>query len=356
LKPQHREAPVKRKYADGRVVWYARYTDKRGRRRSAGTFALKRDAQAAIDAAYAIAADTTTFGSYFARWIELHPRADRTNATNRHRIERVLTVPVDGRPLEEWRMRDLRRRHTLQLVDHMLRVQGRATTGGIQILRALSAMAEDAITDELAESNPFRGVKIRANDPRAGRSRRPVRVFTFAEMHAFAACAGAYEALVRTPADTGMRLGEFLALRRSDLVDGAFRVTRTTHEGTILEGTKTDHGEPSAGRLVPCPPGLQELIRATPTRIDTDVLFPTPTGKMWRERNFYRDVWEPTRTASGMDIRPHEMRHSYISHLRAVGVDDADLAAMAGHRVETMLSTYTHALGQSFERVRDVIG
>jgi hypothetical protein len=37
-------------------------------------------------------------------------------------------------------------------------------------------------------------------------------------------------------------------------------------------------------------------------------------------------------------------------------VDDADLASMAGHRVETMLSAYTHALGQSFERVRDVIG
>ena len=27
-----------------------------------------------------------------------------------------------------------------------------------------------------------------------------------------------------------------------------------------------------------------------------------------------------------------------------------------GHRVETMLSTYTHALGQSFDRVRGVIG
>jgi hypothetical protein len=29
---------------------------------------------------------------------------------------------------------------------------------------------------------------------------------------------------------------------------------------------------------------------------------------------------------------------------------------MAGHRVETMLSKYTHALGLSFDRVRQVIG
>ena len=28
-------------------------------------------------------------------------------------------------------------------------------------------MAEDAITDEVADLNPFKGVRIRANDPRA---------------------------------------------------------------------------------------------------------------------------------------------------------------------------------------------
>ena len=50
------------------------------------------------------------------------------------------------------------------------------------------------------------------------------------------------------------------------------------------------------------------------------------------------------------------MRHSFVTHLRAAGIDDADLAAMAGHRVETMLSKYTHALGLSFDRVRQVIG
>ena len=63
---------------------------------------------------------------------------------------------------------------------------------------------------------------------------------------------------------------------------------------------------------------------------------------MWRERNFYRDVWKPTQEASGLDIRPHECRHSYVTHLRAAGVNDADLAEIAGHRVETMLARYTH--------------
>lgn len=85
---------------------------------------------------------------------------------------------------------------------------------------------------------------------------------------------------------------------------------------------------------------------------DCDLLFPTPRGRLWRERTFYRDLWKPTQEASGLDIRPHECRHSYVTHLRAAGVDDADLAEIAGHRIETMLARYTHALGGSFDAVR----
>jgi hypothetical protein len=43
------------------------------------------------------------------------------------------------------------------------------------------------------------------------------------------------------------------------------------------------------------------------------------------------------------------MRRSWISHLRAAGIDDADLADVAGYTVETMLGHYTHALKQSFD-------
>jgi hypothetical protein len=79
-------------------------------------------------------------------------------------------VKVEGIPLKDCPLRELRRRHTLALVDHMLRIEGRATTGAVGILRALSAMAEDAITDEVCDLNPFKGIRIRANDPRARRS------------------------------------------------------------------------------------------------------------------------------------------------------------------------------------------
>lgn len=89
---------------------------------------------------------------------------------------------------------------------------------------------------------------------------------------------------------------------------------------------------------------------------DCELIFTTPRGRMWRERTFYRDVWKPTQEASGLDIRPHECRHSYVTHLRAAEVRDADLAAITGHSVMMMLSRYTHPIGESFKSIRAAIG
>jgi integrase len=224
-----RESPIKRRNPSGKVVWVARYAGRDGKRRVAkptwnggrGTFDRKADAQRAIDEAYGLSDRPDTLGDYSATWTERHPRSERTNATNDHRISRVADVEIDGIALKDWPMRELRRRHALALVDHMLRVHGRATTGVVGILRSLSAMAEDAITDEVADLNPFKGVRVRANDPRAKKKPRPIRVFSFEEMHAFAKAAGRYEAMVRVFTDTGLRLGglrettsETLALHR----------------------------------------------------------------------------------------------------------------------------------------------
>jgi integrase len=178
-------------------------------------------------------------------------------------------------------------------------------------------------------------------------------------MHRFAQAAGRYEAMVRVFTDCGLRLGEVLPLRREDFDGETLQVRRTAHEGQILEGTKTDHGEPDTGRVVPVPATLAWMLEAqiNLNGPDCKLLFPTPRGRLWRERTFYRDVWKPTQEASGLDIRPHECRHSYVTHLRAVrNINDADLAQIAEHRVQTMLANYTHATDVSSEAIRSVIG
>jgi integrase len=376
------------------VVWVARYFDLDGRPRYAkprwnggkSTFARKGDAQRAIDEALeelfgGRAREPEKLGSYFETWPRLHPRSKRTDKTNSDRIGYVLDVEIEGRALREWEFDELRRRQVLALVDHMLRVEGRAAEGARGIISSLSAMAEDAIGDDAATDNAFMGVKLRANDPRIRKPPRRPRIWTFEQMREFAAGGRPgvraqtrrppdrrnrrrykqrerfypphdYEALILTPGYTGLRLGEFLALPSEDFDGRSFSFAFSAHEGELVESSEQKKHE----RTVPVPPTLAELILRRPPRIDTKLLYPTPTGKLWRERNFYRDVWVPAQIATGMDPTPHEFRHSYVTHLRAAGIDDADLAAVAGHTVETMISVYTHALERSHDKIRAVIG
>lgn len=94
---------------------------------------------------------------------------------------------------------------------------------------------------------------------------------------------------------------------------------------------------------------LEAQIRLkAPTAISSSRPLPAACGA---SANFYRDLWKPAQEASGLDLRPHECRHSYVTRLHAAGVNDADLAEIAGRRVETMLARDTHAVGHSFEVV-----
>jgi integrase len=379
---RRRESPIKRVNPSGKAVWVARYTARDGRRRvarppsnrSKGTFARRHEAQEAIDWAYEQEEKGVPemVGAYAETWIERHPRSPRTNRTNAGRVRQVLDVEVDGRPLRDWPFRELRRRHALELVGHMLEVQGRATTGAQNILRTLSAMTEDAITDEVGDLNWVRGVKVRTNDPRAQRQPRAARVLGFEQMHVFAAAAGPHEAAVRVISDCGLRLGELLGLERSDFDQDALSLRGSAHDGAFTPG---DQPTKKHVRRIPCPPSTVELIRGVPARIDTALLFPTPSGRLWWERNFYRDVWYPAQEAlagvastlpyaerrrlvaeRGLDFRPHDFRHSWVTHLRAAGVDPADLAEVAGHTVETATARYTHALRRSDEHIRRIVG
>lgn len=351
---QHRESPIKRRNPSGDVRWVARYTGPDGKRRSAGTFELKRDAQDAIDAAYETPRLGATVGEYVKTWTARHPRSERTNRTNDHRVSRVLDVRLEGRRLADWPLAQLRRRQVNDLVDHMLRKQGRSTTGAANVLRALSAMCEDAITDEVAGSNPFKGVRLRSNDPRAIKQARQARVWTFEQMHAFAAKAGEHEPMVRVLADCGLRVGELFALERAhvDLRGGEFKVTGSAWNGRVVGSSR----EKRHDRSGPIPPGCLALLRAMPVRIDSPWLFPTPTGRLWRYDNWRRDVWLPAVRAAGFAPTPQEFRHSWNSLLRAAGVDPADLAEMAGHSVQTATERYTHPLRRSYEQVRSVVG
>lgn len=387
-------APRKRKNPSGKTVWVARYPTKDGLYKSGGTFARKWDAQEAIVAAMnrewsatLLQAQDVTIGEYFATWLERHPRSPRTNRTNQSRISQRLDVEIDGVKLRDWPFAELRKKHAKDLMIHLLE-EGHAAQGANNILSVFSAMATDAIDDDVTETNPFLRVRVRANDSRVKKPPRPIRVWSWEQMREFAnnahrrryddgaptvAPAPEYRALLRAIVSLVPRINEIFGIPQ-ELVDrenGLIKIRWSVdpYDGSILDGVKTTHDKPLSqrelGRSTPLGPTLAQMIWEMPwptqkVRFPDDVeralLFATPSGRPWILNNFYRDVWIPTQEATGMDMRPHEARHSAETHLLAAGVDPADMALMAGHTVATMNARYRHPTQASFDRVRELVG
>jgi integrase len=161
-----------------------------------------------------------------------------------------------------------------------------------------------------------------------------------------------YEALLLTPGFTGLRLGEFLALKEAEFDGKAFHLHATVHEGELSASSPQKNHE----RSVPVPPTLAKLISRRPRPVESELLFPTPKGELWRESTSIEMSGCRQKLATGLDPTPHELRHSYVTNLRAARVDGRGPREIAGHEVETMIAVYTHALERSHERVRQIIG
>lgn len=383
------EHPLRRKNpVSGEIRWVARWTDRNDKRNVGwkdagirGTHAKRGPCKTPADdgnccAQHAIYAcyerdgnapkKVTTVGSYAETWLAMHPRSERTNFEHGKRLGKVLGVELEGVALRDWPMGDVSRWQCVLLVDVLLSQQGRATGGAQAILSTLSAMWQDALDDQFVKwANPFFGLRVRKDDPRAGRATRVPALLTWEQMYAIARAAGKHEPLIRAMSDCGLRKGEAFALQERDLklgqrcdelgcaADGPhLHVRRRAWRGTLYEGTKT------GVRISPLAPDLAAMLAARFPRpqMTTRLLFATSTGRVWQESNFHTDVWSRAVRDAGVKATPHDLRHGWVSYIRAAGVDVADAAAAAGHTVETASKVYTHSLGRSFEAMRAAVG
>src|SRR5688572_1344227 len=102
----------------------------------------------------------------------------------------------------------------------------------------------------------------------------------------------------------------------------------------MLRGTKTSRGirgkrREELGRLTLFPRALARLVDQTPSL--TGLLFPSPRGRVWAQRNFYRNVWEPAESRAGTEFTVCDLRHTFASTLAGAGVPVVEIAAYMGH-------------------------
>ena len=122
---------------------------------------------------------------------------------------------------------------------------------------------------------------------------------------------------------TGMRRGELLAARWSDL----------DMEQRTLRLTMTKNGHP---RTIPLAPEAMATIEALRSLSRGERILPISA-------NALRLAWERLKRRAGIkDLRFHDLRHEAISRLFEKGLNVPEVAVMSGHRDPRMLFRYTH--------------
>jgi len=347
-------------------LWLARYQAADGSIRQAGRFKRKRDAARAIaDASRGVDAEgeprSMTLLAFMGAWPERFPRHPRTTDSNLLRIRSYVLpyLPHGGDlPLTELK------RPMLRDVMAALLARGLAKGTIDGAFASLSAMLSDAVDDELLETNPARGFRVRPGDPRLRPVKPPQvrRAVPPAEVGAFMAFVEPrWRAICWAPFLTGARPGELFAMRRGEIDRHACLIY--LHEtvdryGNLEPGTKTTHhitDKARRGRWTLCPPTLVAMLDELPAA-DDDVVFRTPRGCVWSHRNFYRAAWRPAQLEAGTHFSLYDARHTFSSRLLAAGIPLVEVAAWMGHslraggaEVNMTSRTYAHATGEHRE-------
>ncbi len=130
---------------------------------------------------------------------------------------------------------------------------------------------------------------------------------------------------VRFAVETGMRMGEILALDWRH-VDLARRVA------TLLD---TKNGEV---RHVPLSTSAVRAISGLPRRLTESRVFWT-----WKRADSLENAWRrAVKVAELEDLRFHDLRHEAVSRLFERGLNPMEVASISGHKTLQMLKRYTH--------------
>jgi integrase len=226
--------------------------------------------------------------------------------------------------------------------------------------RVLNCALNDAVKWKKIASNPAKEV----SPPSPVRREMHVLDLEQAKVFLEAAKKSRYDCLLTLALVTGMRRGELLALRWSDVdFDRAqlsihrslsyFSDPKTGHHKFKEEKTKTAAGK----RLVSLPDFVidslwqhrkqqaEERLKCGDAWLDYDLVFCTQHGSYLDRMNVVRVFKKILKEAGLPDMRFHDLRHSAATILLSMGVNAKIVQELLGHGSITItLDVYSHVL------------
>lgn len=160
---------------------------------------------------------------------------------------------------------------------------------------------------------------------------------------------------------TGLRLGELLALEKTDADGQQIRVTKSCYDGKDADGKfarLTDTPKtPSSVRVIPVPKQLKPLVSALKKHGKSQYLINAKDGKVIAVRSYQRS-FELLLKRLGIPHRGfHALRHTFATRALECGMDVKTLSEILGHKnPSTTLLHYAHSLDEHKNAMMDKVG
>ena len=299
------------------------------------------------------------FSDYAEQWMKVH--SPRLALSTRERYTVAIahaTVGLGEVYVDALKAADVRR----WVIPHLKKYSAVTVNGWLRVLRQV---LDDAVGDGLLVRNPARAIKAFPEGRTQGRRARTLSIDEFrlfiAKVEELASndISEDVARMLLTVAWTGMRKGEVIALKWSDLVNGELRVERSVWKRQE-KSTKTDDPrriavvEPLRAVLAA---QRRWLLENQHPGLESGLMFPASlrqarggaTRRGVDKLSWYRSpnvlakpLAKVVKKGEGKisDISAHSLRRTWENLLRAAGVDQLVRRALAGWRTEKAQAIY----------------
>jgi integrase len=229
---------------------------------------------------------------------------------------------------------------------HHDRAKAGATTAAREAA-LLRAIMNDAVRDKIITDNPVPKALTRSS---TGQKHRPP---TDAELATILDTIGPrFRVAVAIAALGGLRIGEWKALRRSDLVrqaDGRYAVTIERQAQYVAGEWHVGPPKSAAGiRIWVAPDHLSQMIDDHLQNVGPfpgSLLFAPTSGADFIHDSTFRTPWDKARDAAGVRgiVREHDLRGYALTAIMVAGATLKETMAFGGHSTPAAALVYQHA-------------
>ncbi len=309
--------------ARGERRFEVRWRDARGKERSkvfqsagnARRFKVDLESRLQLGALYEARAES--FGVFVDGWLSRYEQSVRPSTLERARCSLAYWSPLGSLLIPQVRAGDVE--------DVVASIARKAPVQAQMSLAKLKQLLRNA-----SERGQQVDQAIFALKPPRAEERDPV-FLTWAEVEGLAGWCSENQMIIFA-ALTGLRQGELFALRASRvrLDEASVFVDTGAYRGALVP-TKTRKGRRRVYLSALALQVIEEQLRRR-TASELDLVFPSPTGLIWRADNFRNRVFYPARRRAGLDaLTFHDLRHTCASLLIAAGANPLEVAEQLGH-------------------------